>query len=522
MLNYLVQKRDKEDEIANEQADPHYGKFGENGELPVWNEQGIRLNVAEARGELEGWGLLSDEENISKAARKATKNERSKMEEKDRLYHRQVYHFMFSPPNSSRADNNPQKMLEIGQETARILWGKKGHRYILGIHEEKGHLHVHVMVKALPDHPPNPLRPQRLTYDKKDMQAARVVFSDVCNARGLETEATRRVDRIADRQKMLDGDSPERKRSVYDDRMKKSHWVADLNQRSPAWFCHFGAQYIDGHRAVALNHQPKKPPFHNPVKTGIPLVDYARATYQNPGKALQSFKALHQDDPRKAAWMMTKSPQSFGVMFQGADPPKLTKQMVMSAARRLDQVNLPNPDRALREAAAETVLKGLANLDSARRPRRAISNREFVAKNLTQLAKDYASDPNHNRTALARVQEAAKMSQAGIVSDFAKQAREAEPLPKPKTFEEQQRDPAEAVLTRRQRLSSSFSRQADARANEQQQGGGIAAPEMASVGPVASPDGSKGEGGAPTTPRERARARQAKMAALQRGGGLER
>lgn len=140
----------------------HLTYIGRNGKVVIENEEGDTLQAPEeVRDELAGWGI----DTMKGAGR-----------------YRQTHNVMLSMPKGTP----PEKVLEAARKFAQERFG--GERpYMLALHTDKAHPHVHICVR-MEGYEPG----QRLFIRKPDLQAYREQFAQKMTERGIEATATPR------------------------------------------------------------------------------------------------------------------------------------------------------------------------------------------------------------------------------------------------------------------------------------------------------------------------------------------
>ena len=145
-------------------------------EVPMENEKGEQLaGKDQVRAEIVSWRLIKDADNLSKAAREATAEERAAMPQKDKLKANQAVHMIFSVP--AHAGGTPPRLRAAVSGALRETFGEKGFRYVFAIHTDHSKRpHVHVIVKARSE-PVNGRRAVALQIHKAELAALRQVFT---------------------------------------------------------------------------------------------------------------------------------------------------------------------------------------------------------------------------------------------------------------------------------------------------------------------------------------------------------
>jgi hypothetical protein len=123
---------------------------------------------------------------------------------------REAFNVMLSMPRGT----DPQTVLFAAREFAKIEFAD--HRYVMVLHDDQAHPHVHLAVKAESRHG------QRLNPRKADLYRWRETFAERLRERGIDAEATRQVTR-----------GPYRKReplwqvkAIEEGRLRNDRWPA--------------------------------------------------------------------------------------------------------------------------------------------------------------------------------------------------------------------------------------------------------------------------------------------------------
>ena len=98
-------------------------------------------------------------------------------------HRREAFNVMLSMPRGT----DPQTVLFAAREFAKIEFAD--HRYVMVLHDDQAHPHVHLAVKAESRHG------QRLNPRKADLYRWRETFAERLRERGIDAEATRQVTR---------------------------------------------------------------------------------------------------------------------------------------------------------------------------------------------------------------------------------------------------------------------------------------------------------------------------------------
>lgn len=103
---------------------------------------------------------------------------------------RHVTHMIFSG-DCEQSPENARAVLAAVSELMQEQLGSAGFRYLLVLHQDTAHPHVHVLVNNYNRDPEKP----KLRINPPELMAFRQQFAQKMRERGLEQEATRRVDR---------------------------------------------------------------------------------------------------------------------------------------------------------------------------------------------------------------------------------------------------------------------------------------------------------------------------------------
>lgn len=140
----------------------HLTYIGRNGKVVIENEDGDSIQAPDGvKDELDGWGI----DTMTGAGR-----------------YRQTHNVMLSMPKGTP----PEKVLKAAREFAQERFGGK-RPYMLALHTDKEHPHVHICVR-MEGYEPG----QRLYIRKPDLQAFREHFAQKLTERGIEATATPR------------------------------------------------------------------------------------------------------------------------------------------------------------------------------------------------------------------------------------------------------------------------------------------------------------------------------------------
>lgn len=163
----------------------HLDYVGRKGELDLETDDGEKLRGAQVGKDLlEDWDLELDEQR-NKSDLVATPGKRP-----PRLVHK----VMFSMP----AGTPPDKVLAAVRNLCREEFALK-HRYVMALHTDEPHPHVHVVIKAMSE------QGQRLRIRKATLREWRAEFARHLQALGVPANATQRYVRGETRPRKSDG-----------------------------------------------------------------------------------------------------------------------------------------------------------------------------------------------------------------------------------------------------------------------------------------------------------------------------
>ena len=163
----------------------HLEYIGRKGELDLETDDGERLSGARVGRDLvEDWDLGLDE------YRRKSDLTGTSGREPARLVHKLI----FSMP----AGTPPEKVLTAVKNFARDEFGLK-HRYLMALHTDQPHPHVHVVVKAMSEDG------RRLNIRKTTLQVWRDKFAKNLRMVGVAANATRRSYRGVTQSPLKDG-----------------------------------------------------------------------------------------------------------------------------------------------------------------------------------------------------------------------------------------------------------------------------------------------------------------------------
>jgi Relaxase/Mobilisation nuclease domain len=161
-----------------------YLRDRKEGELPIETDDGERLmGYGVAKTLVEDWNLDLQEHR-----------QRSDLDGRGRHSTKLVHKLMFSMPPGTP----PQRVLEAVKNFAREEFALK-HRYVMVLHTDEPHPHVHMVVKAVSE------QGERLHIRKATLRGWRQEFARHLRELGVSANATERAVRGENRSPKLDG-----------------------------------------------------------------------------------------------------------------------------------------------------------------------------------------------------------------------------------------------------------------------------------------------------------------------------
>ncbi|WP_139135038.1 relaxase/mobilization nuclease domain-containing protein [Magnetovibrio blakemorei] len=230
LLRYVARTR-REDE-----------KNGQYGAVSLWDGFGAPLSVEDIHAVRKRWELLPDQDNLSRTALKHLKKSDLSalhaMGGRERLRHVQAWHFVFSIAEDGAEEGGERKLRNAMRVTVDGAFTAKGHKTVWGIHQDHtDHIHAHVVVRALSDFG------GRLHSDIHGdyLHALRLRFAENLKLSGLDYNASWRVDRRYERERIMAGLEP-----LHDD---PSPWRQGKAWRDPyanlnTWPYYFGDRAV--------------------------------------------------------------------------------------------------------------------------------------------------------------------------------------------------------------------------------------------------------------------------------------
>lgn len=156
----------------------HLEYVGRKGEVDLHTDDGDALKGRDAATQLpEDWNLDLEEAGAQKRIGRGTKAKPLRL----------VHKIVFSMP----AGTNPDKVLSAVQNLCREEFALK-HRYVMALHTDDPHPHVHVILKAVSE------QGNRLNIKKAHLKEWRFKFADHLRELGVAANATPRQFRGAE------------------------------------------------------------------------------------------------------------------------------------------------------------------------------------------------------------------------------------------------------------------------------------------------------------------------------------
>ncbi|MDF1628062.1 MAG: relaxase/mobilization nuclease domain-containing protein [Parvibaculaceae bacterium] len=306
----------------------------------------------------DDWALIRDDENLSKKAHALSKPERQELQEKERFKSRQFLHTVVSlppqltPPEGLGSEDGQRRLLTAFTAKANELFAEAGHQFLVFPHNDKGHLHYHLLVKAENDRPNG----RRLHLDRDKTQALRQEFAHSFRQAGLPVQATQRRDRqislqsgaleqaIADAINKPNSSWFQHQEALRDHKSQRDVFA----KKAPEWHMLHGIGYEQ--RAAAdpaqkgqldtqlekkdrslINRLAKR--FQRVEKHGEKLnlkinsdrlAVATQKMFKDHQAAMRSFAAMHREAPKLAIWTLNNRPIAFGDLIQDWKSPRLS------------------------------------------------------------------------------------------------------------------------------------------------------------------------------------------------------
>lgn len=224
--------------------DPYGQNTNELESVEFRDGYGIRVPHEEALNVHRNWDLLTDEENLSMknmTLKRNSKNEKGENCKGDSLLcNIQSWHFILSIEESGSDQAVEEKFTAAVAGTLDSVFVARGHKLLWGVHSEHtDHIHAHLVVKAESE-----LGGRiRSDFHGDFLNGVRVEFARNLRLAGLDYQATRRVDRINTRKRIMAGHEPlqnnyrlwkkdRRKSKDFDSLMVRHPW---LSKRRSEW-----------------------------------------------------------------------------------------------------------------------------------------------------------------------------------------------------------------------------------------------------------------------------------------------
>lgn len=159
----------------------HFKYITKHGKVMLENDEGEHFNGPEAIDDeialwaSSGYGIRKNDPG------------KGQLKEGDKAPTREAINLLLSMP----AGTDPQRLRDAARDFAKEHFGGK-HRYVFGLHTDRGHPHVHIAIKSRSD-----VDHRRLKVNKRTLQAWRESFAAHLYQHGIEAAATPRAVRNA-------------------------------------------------------------------------------------------------------------------------------------------------------------------------------------------------------------------------------------------------------------------------------------------------------------------------------------
>ena len=365
---------------------------GQQKIVPIWDGYGVPLERDDVASIADAWELPQDDENLSKTSRMLLEQNEmlgfQALGTRKKLRNIQTWHFILSIGEGSEAFGPFRAAVRA---TVDAAFTAHGHKSMWAIHaNHTRHLHAHVIVKAQSE------LGGRIHSDIRGdyLHQLREMFAGNLRRVGLEYEATRRVDRMALREKIIAGQARLREDNIP---WSRGAGAKDPYTVVPNWSRVHGQAAAEGRKQVeairnqvhvetedlhgpekiilasqllrkVLDQTPHKPSwwaFPNfrkknqaqntkLTKAEWELMGHLEKIYHDPRPALESFRHMMSDgayrdengeakypSQRLAVWTLRHRPELYGLVkaeaFQSGDA-GITKDL-------LNQIRLWSPER---------------------------------------------------------------------------------------------------------------------------------------------------------------------------------
>lgn len=375
-------------------------RWGDDPQLsvPVRDEFGDTVAGAVKR-KVDGWQLLSDEENFSNG-HELIEGTSQQLEERS-LRHVQAVHLVFSMPGEVLGDKGMDTLDKAVRHLIDEAFASDGHRVLWCLHDDHSdHPHAHVIVKSASEFG------GRLRFDKAGeyLHGLRVAFALRLNALGVPCQATRREDRPLLRVEIMKGEAPLRAGRSY---LETVSGPRNLSVLVPKWHSEYGQSVRkrdptgdrfgfmekvgrlfrgDVSRPAGVWAQNQNLP-----QTWRALASTFDAVYQDEGKAFQSWTFMATEGMRSmpdgdsrfpnrslALWYLSRKPDIFGPLKEAAlDGSAHRHLMVLAKAIPLHHVR--------RDVGASPTMRYLYVIPEEQWRRRVASDRKRLLASLARL-----------------------------------------------------------------------------------------------------------------------------------------
>lgn len=377
----------------------------------------------------DDWNLTKDEDNLSRKAEALPEPERQQLQEKERYKSRQFLHAVVSlppqltPPEGLGSEGGQRRLLTAFTAKASEIFDDAGHDFLVFPHNDKGHLHYHLVVNSKSKIPGG----RNLQLDRLATQALRQEFAHSFRQAGLSVQATQRRDRhlslkpgalelaIADALANNNSKWFQHQEKLKDHRSQRDVFA----KKAPEWHMQHGMGYEQ--RAAADPSQkgnlikPSRKSEKNILnritawtfgRDPEPKLDLSRSLdsdrlaeatksmFTDHQNAMRSFAAMHREAPKLALWTLNNRPIAFGALKQGWKSPRLsakdlgkTPEWFSAISEALPQFNtLSFTEKKLSQASSNDALTYRQQRLAASTAVRLKERHQKAAQNLIGLA----------------------------------------------------------------------------------------------------------------------------------------
>lgn len=346
-------------ELGTEDGDrveeqPPAGELAGSGDKPVVRDEwGAVVPRHAIMDRIDGWGLLSDRDNLTRQARDllAQADEIGRdaalrliadLPSRKRLAHVQAVHLELSlplghePPAGSRPPPDPDRERQVAalgvvaDAVVKETFGAWGHKVLWAMHREPSRVpHVHLVVRALTDDG----RRLRFARDGALLDGLRATLARHARALGLAVTEARIADRPELAERLVAGAAePDEVRGLV---RRRTPLLTRLELSAARWFRDHGAgvasrlaSFVRGApqpapvRGDGPSAQPVPPAGPGAAQKGpLERALLARQVYRDAIEtltALRRFEAMQGENAAFAHWVLPRHPAVFGEPGPGA------------------------------------------------------------------------------------------------------------------------------------------------------------------------------------------------------------